>query len=360
MSVILASGLLVFSLPAKASLEGLQVGMKGPEFRLQDFAGKVHEHDEFFGEGVTAVLFWSTWSLKSSKALEGFEELHREFGDKGLKVVAVSVEKQEITDTEIEIIQAKMAELGLTLTVMLDMNLQMFEDYGVIAIPTTVIMDPARVILYEMSGFPLVGSEHMFDYVRGILEGREPSEKQVAAIGHKPTKQAIRYLNLGRKTMQKRTMITMAEPWFKKAIEADPEFVSPYVELARYYSMQERREQAEEVLMDGLWVEPSNPMALCELSRVKLEADLVEQAIPLAAWAVESDFYFTPAHFILGSAYSRSGNYEEAMRHFDEALATNPFHPGIYLHRGDAHFASGNKESAAADFEKALNLLLFK
>ncbi len=358
--IILVSGLFVFSLPAKASLEGLQVGMKGPEFKLQGLDGKVHGHEEFFGEGMTVIIFWSTWSLKSSKALEEFEELYKEYHDKGLRVVAVSVEKQEITDTDLEVIKGRMSELGLTLTVMLDMNLQMFDDYGVIAIPSTVVMDSSRVILYELSGFPLVGSELMIDYVRGLLEGKEPSEEHVAAVGHKPTKAAIRYLNLGRKTMQKRTMVTMAEPWFRKAIEADPQFVAPYVELSRYYSLQGNAEEAQKLLTEGITLEPTNPMALCELALLKLDGGLVEESVPLSTQAVESDFYFTPAHYILGAAHARAGRKDEAMKHFEEALATNPFHPGIYVRRAEAHLASGDSESAAADLEKALNLLLFK
>lgn len=350
--------LLVVAMPAKASLEGLQVGMKGPEFKLQDFDGKLHDFQEFFSQGTTVIFFWSTWSLKSAKALETFETLHRKYGGKGLTVVAVTAESQEVGPADLERIQARVKETGLTMKVLLDPGLQMFHDYGVIAIPTTVIMDSGRVILYELSGFPLVGSELMVEYLDGLMQGKEPSEKHLTASGYKPNKEAVRFINLGRKTMQKRTMFEMAESWFKKAAEADPKYAAPLVELARFKTIQGNPAEAENYLKQGLALEPSNTAALCEMAKLRLEAGQIEESISLNEKAVEQDFYFTPSHYLLGLAYARAGKKELSSRHFDEALATNPFSPGIFIFRAETRLAGGDAKSAAADYDKALSLLL--
>ena len=40
---------------------------------------------------------------------------------------------------------------------LLDKGLSVFYDYGVIALPSIVIMAPDRTIRYDLSGYPIVG-----------------------------------------------------------------------------------------------------------------------------------------------------------------------------------------------------------
>jgi len=354
--VLSVSLLFVFS--ARASLEGLHVGMKAPEFTLRDLDGGEHPHTEFFDEGMTAVVFWSTWSLKSDKALKQFEDLYDTYSKRGLRVLAVNVEQQTIGEAEMEKIRKRVAELDLRFPVFIDPGLRMFEDYGVIAVPTTVVMDAQRVILYELSGYPLVGSATMIAYLKDLLEGREPGEKKAVAVGHKPSKKSIRYLNMGRKSKARRSMAMMAESWFRKAIEADPKFVQPYVELARVKLEQGDLAASEAILLEALSHSPDSPLALCELGRIKIEAGSAEEAVSPELWALEADAFYTPAHYMLAYAYSVGGETELASRHFSEALAINPFHPGTFVYRGRMKEDAGDKAGAASDFRKALELLI--
>lgn len=356
--VMAVSATFLFSLPAKASLEGLHVGMQAPEFTIEDLDGKKYHSNDLVKDGMTTIIFWSTWSLKSEKALTRFEQIYSEYKDKGFHILPVNVEKQDIGPDDIDLIKKKATDLGLTMPMYMDQGLQMFEDYGVIAIPSTVVLDSERVILYEMSGFPLVGSEYMISYMRAKLEGREPAEERVVATGHKPSKKAVRYMNLGRKTKQKKTMAQMAESYYRKAIEADPAFVMPYVELARFQVEQGKLDEAEKSLTDALAQEPSSPVALCELGRIRLEQNGAEEAIPLQKWAIESEESYTPAYYLMAYAYSVTGNKEEAARRFEEALTVNPFHPGIYVYRGRMNEDTDSMDAAAADYRKALELLI--
>ncbi|WP_191965760.1 hypothetical protein, partial [Oryzomonas sagensis] len=87
--------------------------------------------------------------------------------------------------------------------------LDYFHDLGIIALPTTVIVDKERVIRYELSGYPLVGAEEMADFVTASLEGAKPAI--AAKKGYQPTKNALRFYNMGRNTLKSGRMAESSE-----------------------------------------------------------------------------------------------------------------------------------------------------
>lgn len=110
--------------------------------------------------------------------------------------------------------------LGIIFPVFIDHGLTYFHDVEVIALPTTVIVDKDRMITYELSGYPLVGSEEMADFIVATLEGKSQGAI-VAKKGYQPNKQALLLYNMGKNTLKSGRMADSAEIWFKKALEAD-------------------------------------------------------------------------------------------------------------------------------------------
>ena len=68
----------------------LQVGAKAPDFSLKDIDGKVHTLSEYSEKKALVIVFWSTWSAKSPKALRRFEEFHKKYKDKGIQVIGIN------------------------------------------------------------------------------------------------------------------------------------------------------------------------------------------------------------------------------------------------------------------------------
>ncbi len=86
--------------PAAATLQGLYVGAEAPDFSLKDLNGKTWTFADAKGEKLTMVIFWSTWSSNSEKLLAQAQKLYSDYKDKGLSVVAVNADSQEITPAE--------------------------------------------------------------------------------------------------------------------------------------------------------------------------------------------------------------------------------------------------------------------
>ena len=67
---------LIFQVPAGANLEGLYVGAQAPDFSLEDFNGQSSSFADLSGEKLTMVIFWTTWSRDSDKALAKYQKLY--------------------------------------------------------------------------------------------------------------------------------------------------------------------------------------------------------------------------------------------------------------------------------------------
>jgi tetratricopeptide (TPR) repeat protein len=220
-----------------------------------------------------------------------------------------------------------------------------------------VILDPERIIRYELSGYPVVGSDEMLDFTVAHIEGREP-KAAVQKKGYQPDKKAMRFYNMGKNALNSRRMAATAEMWFKKAAEADPKFVQPHISLGRFYVAQNKFEQAREQFDSALQKEPENVVALCELGMLLVGDEKFEDGRNLMQKAIEVEEYYTPCFYYLGYTYSKEGKMEEASNMFARALEINPMDMNIYIYKGRMYEESGNPAEAAKTYRKALEIIL--
>jgi tetratricopeptide (TPR) repeat protein len=348
---------LFLQIPVAATLEGLYVGAEVPDFTLEDIKGQNLAFNDIKGEKLTMIIFWSTWSRNSEKVLAAAQKLYAAYKDKGLSVVAVNANGLQISPDEIKTINDITADLNLEYPILLDRGLAVFHNYGVIALPSTVILDPERIIRYELSGYPVVGSDEMLDFTVAHIEGREP-KAAVQKKGYQPDKKAMRFYNMGKNALNSKRMAATAEMWFKKAAKADPKFVQPHISLGRFYVAQNKFEQAREQFDSALQKEPENVVALCELGMLLVGDEKFEDGRNLMQKAIEVEEYYTPCYYYLGYTYSKEGKMEEASNMFARALEINPMDMNIYIYKGQMHEESGNPAEAAKTYRKALEIIL--
>jgi peroxiredoxin len=83
---------------------------------------------------VVLLTFWATWCAECRPEMPLFERLHGEFAKQGLTIIGLNV--QEDRDT----IQRYAKNLGLTFPLVLDPDGDIARSYGVIGIPTTILI----------------------------------------------------------------------------------------------------------------------------------------------------------------------------------------------------------------------------
>ncbi len=94
-------------------------------FRLADYRGK-----------VVFLNFWATWCPPCKEEMPAMERLYQRYKDKGLVVLAVSV------DTEgVPLVTPFVKEYKLTFPIGLDRKMAVAEEYGVRGLPTSFLVD---------------------------------------------------------------------------------------------------------------------------------------------------------------------------------------------------------------------------
>ncbi len=330
----------------------LQTGKEAPGFSLKDIEGKRIELSQYAHKKAVVLLFWATWSDNSRKALKRFQEFYEKYADRGFQIVGIDVDEQTISVEDQEKIKKTIQETGVSFPVLLDRGLDTFHAYGIIAIPSTIVIMDGK-ITYELPGLPLVGTEDMFDYLRGIA-GEVPHSK--AEPGYRPRYDAIADANLA-KRFAKEKMNAMAYPFFRKAIEKDPKYMLPYVELAKLYESDGNTQEAEATLRKALAIDGGNVAVISELGYLLTKSGKIQESLDLLSRAAERDSY-TPSHYYYAYALGKAGRLKESFAAFDKALSLNPFEVKIYRLRAEIYEENKMLKEAASDYRKALELTL--
>ncbi len=140
----------------KSVLEG---GVATP-YSLPDLKGVMHSIPE--GE-VVLLNFWATWCPPCRKEMPSMAELHRKYAAKGLKVVAISV------DRDANDLSAFVREYKLPFQVLHDADSKTSHSYGVFRYPETFLIDRQGQVRYHLVGAVEWMSESITKGVEDLL-----------------------------------------------------------------------------------------------------------------------------------------------------------------------------------------------
>src|SRR5919197_569137 len=85
----------LFCLPMTPVLaqQASTAGTLAPDWKLTDLGGKTVKFSDFRGK-VVILDFWATWCMPCRVEIPHFVELQKQYGDKGLAIIGVSLDKQ--------------------------------------------------------------------------------------------------------------------------------------------------------------------------------------------------------------------------------------------------------------------------
>jgi peroxiredoxin len=116
-----------------------------PEFTLKDTSGRDVSSREFQGK-VLLVDFWATWCAPCKKEMPGYQDLYRRYGQRGFVVVGIAM------DWDADSVKKFARKLGVTYPLLLNgANVQ--QQFGVLGLPTTLLVDRNRMIRKKVVGF---------------------------------------------------------------------------------------------------------------------------------------------------------------------------------------------------------------
>jgi tetratricopeptide (TPR) repeat protein len=313
--------------------------MEVPSFSVTDISGKSFPYQELAGKKGSLVIFWQTTSKNSGKALRQIQDSHVAWREKGLQIVAINVEEQNISADDLKAIKAVADTLSFPVYV--DRGLVVFDKLGVIALPTMILLDDKMVIQRQMSGLPLVGTQIFWEEVGYFLGEKKVAAKEV----YKPARGAFLSYQMGLK-FEKQKNPDKAVEVYEKAAAVDSAFINPFIRLADIYLRSGRVDAVKLLLAKADKRLVDNPaFILCAAKLAYHEGDMAKAQKMIAESLAGEE---TPdAYVYSGFISSAAGLHSEAETAFNHAIALSHESPEVLRMIG--RFFSGKGEYAKAN-----------
>lgn len=143
------------------------VGNQAPGYAAQSLDGERASLAQLQGKPVLLNV-WATWCHPCRDEIPALEQLHREFGPRGLQVVGVSIDQGGQEQGIREFLQ----EFGASYAIWLDPNGDISSTYSTMGVPETFLIGPDGTLLWRHSG-PVKATDAR---LRGLIEQSLPAK----------------------------------------------------------------------------------------------------------------------------------------------------------------------------------------
>ncbi|MBI3792922.1 MAG: TlpA family protein disulfide reductase [Gemmatimonadetes bacterium] len=147
--VAIAAGVFAFSVGSRGDLGLVELGSTAPDFKAYalDAANTPRTLRSYKGKTVLLNV-WATWCEPCKVEMPSMEKLHRLFGDKGLTVVAVSID----APGKEKDVAAYAKKNGYTFEIVHDPDGEIQRIYQTTGVPESFVISPDGKILRKVIG----------------------------------------------------------------------------------------------------------------------------------------------------------------------------------------------------------------
>jgi len=142
-SLLIAAALLAGAAPL--SLEK----QRAPDFKLRTVTGEKLGLERLRAKGPIVLDFWATWCHPCAEMMPELDALHRKYRERGLTVIGVSVDGPR----NFARVRPAALRLGIGYPIAIDEDGRLAQLYRVRAMPTTLLIDTAGVIVRVSEGW---------------------------------------------------------------------------------------------------------------------------------------------------------------------------------------------------------------
>lgn len=139
-----AAALVVFG----PKVEGVEVGKRAPDYKAARLTtGDSVSIHEAAKDHVTLVNIWATWCIPCRDEMPAIEEMWRQLGPKGLRIVSVSIDDGDPKD-----VRSFAKEYGLTFEILQDKSMHIQQVYQTTGVPESFLLDKQGLIVKKVIG----------------------------------------------------------------------------------------------------------------------------------------------------------------------------------------------------------------
>lgn len=102
-------------------------------------------------DAPTVVVFWATWSPRSEEALADLQQLHEL---EGVPVAAINVDTEGSDRGTADAVTRAYLKQGARFPLFIDHGLELYERWGVIAVPSMALVNGDGRVMAVLDGYP--------------------------------------------------------------------------------------------------------------------------------------------------------------------------------------------------------------
>jgi len=354
---ILTVLIILVAVNASAAFKYTAVGMDAHEFSGEDIVtGDQISIKDLYKDNLTIVVFWATWSPRSIEQLQDMNRLKSEYPGKAIEVVAVNVDAPQISAAVRTQITQTVTSLDLKFPVIIDKDLKIFYTYGVIAVPSTAIIDTAGTVRYDPGGYGMFIRDIIVDSVKAFLGLVEATLKDTLPPGYQPQKKSARYYNLAL-NLKQTGMFDRALENLELSRQADSLFAGPLALMGEILFHQGKLEEAQAAYSRGAALDNTGVAIWAGWGRALLLSGDTMAARQKLEQALTLDNNYTPALIDLGLCLAYQDSVDKALESLIHAQGLNRGDPMTHYYLGMVYRKAGNDGEAVRAYMEALSIL---
>jgi cytochrome c-type biogenesis protein len=145
---VIALGLVAATRLMRDELFPITIGATAPDFRAKVLGANQYKTLDDYKGKVVLLNLWATWCEPCLREMPSIERLHKAYGDKGLSVVAVSVDAYANDDS----VRAFARNLGVTFEILHDSTMEIANTYQATGYPQTFVIGKEGAIRKKWVG----------------------------------------------------------------------------------------------------------------------------------------------------------------------------------------------------------------
>lgn len=144
---------------------GIEMGTAAPDFTLKNLEGEKVCLAQLLEEGPVLLDFWALWCKPCLRALPGTNDIGKEFGEKGLRVITVNTDSPRSLAKVRSYVKSK----GFEFEVLLDPNGDMMRLYRFRSIPQIFLIDRDGTITFSKLGYSPGHEKRIIDEIEKLF-----------------------------------------------------------------------------------------------------------------------------------------------------------------------------------------------
>lgn len=369
-SLIIIISVLFFVLENASALIGIKEGDTPKPIILNDLNGRTVDASQSFGKRPVIIVFWElttdksflNYSLDELRFLNEFYSKYH--AEKNLEIFAIFTPEEEknVTESEMAALQDLIKVNRIQFPVLIDSGFEIFREYGVIALPSTVMVDMTGRIMFIYPSFPLAAQPVISKKIDELVGIR--AEPEIAAVALEPADTQAARLYRYSLQMYKKGLLEQAVSPLRKSLELDPDSALSHNLLGIILWKRSEHEHSAEEFSRAIALDEKNSSPHFNYGLQLFERGDLEKALPYLKTAVALDDNLAEGHYVLGLIYRQQGMQSDASREFIRSLELfgqrkppAPSFDSSTYHSVSALFALSDMYGSRQENEKALEML---